>query len=395
MALFVGPNAAQRIARHQPGGAVGVAEGDQRTAGAPAQALPAALAGIPAIDGGIGFAGGVHHQAVAAIGVDLRRHVLARDVVGALHPGGGGAGWFLAAGGAGAIVVVVPGVVLEDHRFAGNLVFGEVAGAFLAGVVDIAGLGIVAGGAQHGRAHQPRAGDMVGMPVSGAAPAQLRVGHRDGVVQVAHGGRLVLADQFGQGVDQLLARVDLGVGPERVHHLPGFRFGAAQRGEAAPALAQPWVFQAQMPQLHTRVAAQGEAGDLPLSRVAGAFLPEVGLARHVGVGGAHAALAAQHVGVAFAGVAGRQVDHAHAAAGRDVGRDVRVHEQQVVIQVGDEGQVLDAVALRQRGRRGQGGRDQAGEKQRLRGKGEQGRAYPRQEALLRKAGIWNCRLRAS
>ena len=68
------------------------------------------------------------------------------------------------------------------------------------------------------------------------------------------------------------------------------------------------------------------------------FRPLIGLMRHVGIGRAHAALAAQHV-VALAGVAGGQVDQPHAAARLDVRGDVRVHEQQVVVQVRDKGQV--------------------------------------------------------
>ena len=166
MALLVGPHAAQRIARHQARRAVGMGIADQRPVGAAAQTLPAALARVPAIDGRIGLAGGEHHQPAAPVGVKLRRDVLARYVIGALHPGGGRAGRLLAAARPGAVVVVVPGVVLEDHRLAGDLGRVQVAGAFLAGVIDIAGLGVIAGHAQHGLAHQPRAGDMVGMAVS-------------------------------------------------------------------------------------------------------------------------------------------------------------------------------------------------------------------------------------
>ncbi|MCY1528953.1 hypothetical protein D9M68_640760 [compost metagenome] len=350
MALLVRPHAAQRIARHQAGGAVGVGERDQRPAGATSQALPAALAGIPAVDGGIGFSGGEHHEAAAAVRVQLRRHVLARHVVRPLYPGGGRPGGLLAAGGPGAIVIVVPGVVLEDHRLAGDLRVGEVAGAFLAWVVDVARLGVVARDADHGFAHQPRAGDMVRMAMAGATPAQLRVGHRDRVVQVAHRGGGVLADHVRQGADQLFARVGLGVGAQRFDALPGFRFGAAQRRQAAPALAQPGVLQAHVPELDARIALQREAREMVSSGGAGIFFPDVGFVRHVGISGAHAALAAQHVAFAFARVAGGQVDHAHAAARLDVGGDVRIHEQQIVIQVGNERQILDAVALRERGR---------------------------------------------
>ncbi|MCY1206661.1 hypothetical protein D9M72_182350 [compost metagenome] len=351
MALLVRPHAAQRVARHQAGRAVGVRERDQRAAGAPAQALPAALAGVPAVDGGIGFARREHHEAAASVGVQLRRHILARHVIGALHPGGGRPGGFFAARRPGAIVVVVPGVVLEDHRLGGDLGFGQVGGAFLARIVDIARFGIVAGHAHHGLAHQPRAGDVVRVPMAGAAPAQLGIGHGDGVVQVAHRGGGVLPDHVGQGVYQLFARVDLGIGPQRFDALPGFGFGAAERRQAAPAFAQPGVFQPHVPELDARIALQGEAREVVSAGGSGVFFPDVGFARHVGIGGAHATLAAQHIAFALAGVAGGQVDHAHAAARLDVGGDVRVHEQQVVIQVGDESQVLDAMALRQRGRR--------------------------------------------
>ncbi|MNS85175.1 hypothetical protein D3C72_1190320 [compost metagenome] len=370
VALLVRPDAAQRVAGHQARRAVGMRERDHRPAGAPAQALPAALAGVPAVDGGIGFTRGKHDQPAAPVGVQLRRDVLARHVIGALHPGGGRAGGFLAAAGAGAIVVVVPGVVLEDHRLAGDFGVGQVGGAFLAGVVDIAGFSVVAGHAQHGLARQPGAGDVVRMPMARAAPAQLGVGHDDGVVQVAHGGRRILADQFGQGVHQLFARVGLGIGAQRIDVLAGLGFRAAKRRQAAPALAQPRVLQAHVPQLHARIVLQGEARNLAAGGNARVRFPDVGLVRHVGVGRAHAAFPAQHVGLAFAGVAGGQVDDAHAAARLDVGGDVRVHEQQVVIQVGDESQVLDAVALGQRGwgglcwgarqGHGQGGKESGG-----------------------------------
>ncbi len=51
---------------------------------------------------------------------------------------------------------------------------------------------------------------------------------------------LHLAGLLRQRVDQLFARVDLGVGAQRIHALPGFRFGARQRRQAAPALAIPF-----------------------------------------------------------------------------------------------------------------------------------------------------------
>ena len=167
---------------------------------------------------------------------------------------------------------------------------------------------------------------------------------------MAHRGRRVLADQVGQRVDQLGTGIAFGMRAQRIGALARLGLDAAQRRQAAPALAEPGILQAHVPQLHARVALEREARDRVPAGHGRVFRPLIGLMRHVGIGRAHAALAAQHVAVALAGVAGGQVDQPHAAARLDVRGDVRVHEQQVVVQVRDKGQVLDAMALRQRGR---------------------------------------------
>src|SRR3546814_5022556 len=58
-----------------------------------------------------------------------------------------------------------------------------------------------------------------------------------------HGGGAVALDDGGQGAHQVGAAVYVVVRAQRVGGHAGHRFGLAQRGQAAPALAQPGVFQ--------------------------------------------------------------------------------------------------------------------------------------------------------
>ena len=129
-------------------------------------------------------------------------------------------------------------------------------------------------------------------------------------------------------------RVAFGMRAQRIGALARLGLDAAQRRQCSP-LAEPGSFR-RMPAARA-VALEREARDRVPAGHGRVFRPLIGLMRH---GRAHAALAAQHVAVALAGVAGGQVDQPHAAARLDVRGDVRVHEQQVVVQVRDKGQVL-------------------------------------------------------